>query len=480
MRHPTPLSIIILLLFHAPAFADDTAAFHVPDGFRVSLYARDDLAHDIYSMTLNARGQVVVAGRGYVKTLHDDDGDGRADRATLFSKEPATGARGMYFDGNDLICTGDDALARYRDADGDGVADGPREVLAAVAVEKDHSANGVIQGPDGWFYVACGNDAGVTSKHAQAGSPVAKPRQGVVLRVSTDGKQIEVVADGFRNPYDLGFAADGSLLMVDADGERDQYLPWYSPTRLFDVAAGMHHGWMLEGWIRSWNRPPWFFDNVPRVVEIGRGSPTGAVVYRNRQFPERYRNAVFSACWSLGRVYCFPLEADGASVSSKMEVFLQPKGSAGVAPVDLAVVPAGEVYVAIGGRCTRASVYRIGYRGSSNAQPQAQAPREEAVASGSALNDVLAADQPLASWSRARWMPTAKKLGRDAFVRAVLDERSSDQRRIRAIEIITELFGGVGEETASKIMRGDNAKRMFASSARRGNRCWICPRWTTP
>jgi putative membrane-bound dehydrogenase-like protein len=449
MRNPIPL-LIILALFHAQALADDTAAFHVPDGFRVSIYAGDDLAHDIYSMTVNARGQVVVAGPGYVKTLHDDDGDGRADRATLFSKEPATGARGLFFDGHDLICTGDNALARYRDADGDGVADGPREVLAAVAVESDHSANGVVQGPDGWFYVACGNDAGVTSKHTQPGSPVAKPRQGVVLRVSPDGKQTEVVADGFRNPYDLGFAADGSLLLVDADGERDQYLPWYSPTRLFDVATGRHHGWMLDGWIRSWNRPSWFFDNVPRVVEIGRGSPTGAVVYRHRQFPDRYRNAVFSACWSLGRIYCFPLEEDGPSVSSKMEIFLQPTGSAGFAPVDLAVGPTGEMYVAIGGRGTRGGVYRIEY-GSFDRVPTG--PR----AGAAELNDVLAADQPLASWSRARWMPSARKLGPAAFAQAVLDDRLPDPQRIRAIEILTELFGGVSDETASEIMRGGNA-----------------------
>ncbi|HUY36427.1 MAG TPA: hypothetical protein VMV69_27065, partial [Pirellulales bacterium] len=61
---------------------------------------------------------------------------------------------------------------------------------------------------------------------------------------------------------------------VDADGERDHYLPWYAPTRLFDVATGMEHGWLLQGWQRSWNRPESFPDNVERLVEIGRGSPT--------------------------------------------------------------------------------------------------------------------------------------------------------------------------------------------------------------
>src|SRR5690349_12697605 len=64
----------------------------VPEGFQVELYADDSLAHDIYSMTIDAQGRVVVAGAGYVKILHDSDGDGRADRSTLFSDVPKSGA----------------------------------------------------------------------------------------------------------------------------------------------------------------------------------------------------------------------------------------------------------------------------------------------------------------------------------------------------------------------------------------------------
>ena len=65
------------------------------------------------------------------------------------------------------------------------------------------------------------------------------------MRFSPDGKPLDVVAHGFRNPYDLDFDAAGQLLTVDSDGERDHHLPWYAPTRLFDVAQGMEHGWLL-------------------------------------------------------------------------------------------------------------------------------------------------------------------------------------------------------------------------------------------
>ena len=57
----------------------------VPEGFEVTLYADDDLAHDIYSMTIDSRGRVVVAGAGYVRILHDRDGNGAADDYTEFN-----------------------------------------------------------------------------------------------------------------------------------------------------------------------------------------------------------------------------------------------------------------------------------------------------------------------------------------------------------------------------------------------------------
>src|SRR5438270_12434677 len=43
-------------------------------GFRISVYAGPELANDIYAMTLDASGNVVVTSQGYIKTLRDTDG----------------------------------------------------------------------------------------------------------------------------------------------------------------------------------------------------------------------------------------------------------------------------------------------------------------------------------------------------------------------------------------------------------------------
>lgn len=439
MARPCVVCLIALLTLGPGAtLRAEGAGIRVPPGFEVSLYADDELAHDIYSMTFDAQGRVVVAGAGYVKTLHDSDGDGQADRATLYSTVPTSGAHGMYFDGPDLICTGDNSVMRLRDTDGDGAADGEPQIWTALR-NPEHGANGLIRGPDDCYYLVCGNDAGISKELITAPySPVTQPRSGGIVRFSAAGKPLDVYAHGFRNPYDIDFDAAGHLITVDSDGERDHHLPWYAPSRLFDVAQGMEHGWLLAGWARGWNRPASFFDNVERLVEIGRGSPTGVTAYRHRAFPAHYQGGVFAACWTFGRVYYFPLQAAGSTLSGKLEVFMQTEGDLGFAPCDLAVGTSGDLFVAIGGRRTRGSVFRVRYR-----------PEIEITSAASPLASVLEADQPLASWSRARWVPLALQLGKEAFEAAVDDEELTTAARVRAVEILVELFEGLDPARAA-------------------------------
>ena len=53
----------------AELVADEALGVRVAAGFRVTLYADQDLANDIQAMTLDARGRVVVTGPGYIKRL---------------------------------------------------------------------------------------------------------------------------------------------------------------------------------------------------------------------------------------------------------------------------------------------------------------------------------------------------------------------------------------------------------------------------
>ena len=58
----------------------------IEKGFSVSLYADSVLAPDVYSMTLDPEGFVVISSRGYIKRLIDEDGDGVAEKGKVIRK----------------------------------------------------------------------------------------------------------------------------------------------------------------------------------------------------------------------------------------------------------------------------------------------------------------------------------------------------------------------------------------------------------
>jgi putative membrane-bound dehydrogenase-like protein len=397
----------------------------IAPGFKITLFADHTLANDIYAMTLDSKGRVVVTSQGWIKILEDRNGDGKADEATLFGVT-RTGGMGMCFDGNDLLFSGDSGLWRYRDADGDGKADGPPELITKY-VFGEHGHHAMRKGPDGWWYLIGGNEMGIGAVKLTdpAQSPVKAPTWGSIVRYSPDFKQVEVVAHGFRNPYDFDFNPAGDLFTYDSDCERDYFLPWYTPTRIYHVGYAQDHGWRQPGHMRSFAKRDYFPDVVDMLWPIGRGSPTGVVCYRHHGFPVRYHGGIFALDWTFGKVWFLPLTPKGASYSTKAEVFLEPTGTEGFAPTDAVVAPDGSMYISIGGRRTKGAVFRI--------EPISPGPR------------LAAEPQPLDAWSRARWEPAARRIGASEFESAVLGDDA-----VRAIEILTELFGGLKPRVALK------------------------------
>jgi putative membrane-bound dehydrogenase-like protein len=356
--------ILPLILWSSFAAAQESApGLRVPPGFEVTEFADARLANDIYCMTLDLKGRVVVSGRGYIRILVDDNNDGRADRAVDFAQEPKEGAMGLHWEGPNLYFTGDGGLRRLTDNDANDKADGPSQLLRAMKTGGEHSAHDIRRGPDGWLYVLCGNNTGIDKSYAQLPtSPVKDPIAGCVLRFSPDLKSTEIVAHGFRNPYGMDFSLDGDLFTFDSDNERCVSLPWYEPTRFYHVIPGGNYGWLSPQRAQFWRMPPYFLDVVAPVAYLGRGSPTGVACYRQTQFPEEYRDGFFLCDWTFGKVHFAKLDRQGSSYTSKPKVFLESTGDNGFAPTACVVHPTtGDLYVSIGGRGTRGAVYRIRY-----------------------------------------------------------------------------------------------------------------------
>jgi len=425
--------------------AQSAAGLKVPEGFEVREFTTDDQAHDIYSLTLDSLGRVAISGPGYVRILEDKDQDGKAETVIPFANGPASGAQGLYFHGRSLMAMGDGGLLRYRDQNGDSRADGPPDLFLRFKTGGEHDAHAIQQGPDGWWYVIAGNFAEITSAYATLPtSPIKQPRAGVLLRFKPDLSGGELIADGFRNTYDFAFNGQGDIFTYDSDDERDISLPWYRPTRVFHSVVGADHGWVSK----SWKRPDHSCDMPPVIAATGRGSPTGMVCYQHTQFPEAYRNGLFILDWTYGRVWYLPMQRQGETWTAEPQEFITGVGEHGFAPTDLEVGPDGCLYISVGGRGTRGGVYQV----RCTSQPLATSTAPPVTTPAAQLQACLTALQPLSSWSRNIWMPLARQLPREDFLAAIRDEQRPTAERIRAVEIVTELFGGMDPATATQLV----------------------------
>ena len=127
---------------------------------------------------------------------------------------------------------------------------------------------------------------------------------GFICRVSPDGKKWDLVAIGFRNPFDLAFHRDGELFTYDSDMEWDIGAPWYRPTCALHVTGGAEFGY--RNGAGKW--PAYTIDSLPPVVNVGPGSPTGVAFGYGAKFPIKYQEALFLCDWSYGRLYALHLK----------------------------------------------------------------------------------------------------------------------------------------------------------------------------
>jgi putative membrane-bound dehydrogenase-like protein len=425
-----------------------------PPGFSAQWYADDELAHDIYCMTLDSQGRVVVSGAGYVRTLLDHDGDGRAESYETFVEGPASGAQGLMFDGHDLLCVGDGGLLRYRDSNADGRADGfSPELLLKIRTGGEHHAHAIRRGPDGYWYLLAGNDSQVTADYVTAArSPVRDPRAGTLLRFSPAFQECAVVADGFRNAYDFDFNDSGDIFVYDSDGERDVSLPWYRPTRVFQIVPGGHAGWIT----RSWKRPNDYVDMPPVVAELGRGSPTGVACYRHDRFPQEYHGALLVADWTFGRVAALHLRQDSDGIwHSTVTSLVSGAGQFGFAPTDLEVGLDGCLYVSVGGRGTRGGVLRISCDDTRAV--------EASTVKDAVLDRCLSTRIPLSAWSQSFRRHAATNLDRRHLENVVRSNDRAPAQRMRAVELVTERFGGLSVETHEALVAAPPSVRARAA-----------------
>lgn len=185
-----------------------------------------------------------------VRLVEDKNGDGRAEASSVYAGEMKTLLDGinsgvLAYNGA-LWCTNIPNLWRFSGMTTDGKAEKRESLSFGYGVRYSftgHDMHGLALGHDGRLYFSFG-DRGAHVK-TREGRTLPFPDEGAVFRCEPDGRNMEVVYRGLRNPQELAFDNHGNLFTGDNDCDQGDRERW-----VYLVEGGD------AGWRVGWQHPP--------------------------------------------------------------------------------------------------------------------------------------------------------------------------------------------------------------------------------
>ncbi|MEP6835088.1 MAG: family 16 glycoside hydrolase [Gemmatimonas sp.] len=435
----------------------------IPDGFTATIFAAPPIAMYPVCLTATVQGAVFACvdpnlsltatkGRGRVVRLVDDNGDGVADRYTVFAEMDSP--RGLVFDGKTLYVMHPPTLSAYRDTTGDGVADVSEDIVTGLGFDlnfrgADHTTNGITLGIDGYIYVAVG-DYGYRKAVGKDGTTISH-HGGSVIRVRTDGSGLELFAQGTRNIYDL--AIDPQLHVFTRDNTNDGD-GW--DIRLHYIPPGAHMGYPM--YYKYFGN-----EHMQSLADYGGGSGTGGLFVHDPGFPKGFGDNLYTADWVTNQVTRHPLTAKGASFEARQEKFVSVPH-----PVDMSMDGQSNMFVAslYGGNFT--------YEGDTVGYIVRVSPNRTATPKAfdiAAANDVALRSQlggpnlEYAIQAQREILRRGTKVGVVAGLDAmIMDKKQSADARVAAMFTLSQLVGDKARATLT-LAAADPAIRGLAFRA---------------
>jgi putative membrane-bound dehydrogenase-like protein len=434
-----------------PATEKRFPPLRVPDGFRATLFACDPLIEYPSAIAAGPRpGTLFVAvdyltglgtdivRRDEIRLIEDTDGDGYADKATVF----ATGlnsVQGLVYHDGTLFVMNAPYLTALRDTKGAGKADEKRQLLTGLGLppEKDqirlHNANGVVVGHDGWLYLAVG-DRGCDVTRPEGDRLVLEG--GGILRCRPDGHDLHVFATGLRNIYDVALDDDLNVFVRDNENDGGDY-----KIRVCHSFFGADHGY-----------PYLYYEHpdeaLPPLADLGLGSSAGGVCYQETQFPAEYRGNLFFCEWGRA-VVRYPLKRAGASFEQPREIDFAwgaPNDPYGFKPTDLVVDRDGSLFISDWAdgqrpRRGRGRIYHVRYVGKKAEKPPSAAKERDLP---TRLEDLVALLDSESYAERCRAQQAIERRGKDganAVKEAIEKERLGVRGRSHAVWLLAKRQG---------------------------------------
>ncbi len=310
----------------------------VPDGFRVELVAGEPMVVNPVAMTFDEKGRIWVTesfeyprrepgpGRDRVKVLEDTDGDGRADKVIVFAEGLNIPSGVAVGHGGVWVANSPDVLF-YPDADRDGVADGPPQVVVSGFGRDDthELPNSLTWGPDGWLYGW--NGVFNPSKIVHRGKTYQFTC--AIFRIHPRTRDFEVWSEGTSNPWGIAVNDRGDF---------------------FASACVIDHLWhMVEGayYIRQGGPYPPFTWPMGSIVSHlhQKAAYCGIHYFDSPAYPELYRGRLYMGNIHGNGINVDTLKRDGSTYKAAPAPDFLAANDAWFMPVSQKTGPDGCLYI---------------------------------------------------------------------------------------------------------------------------------------
>jgi len=320
-------------------------ALKLPEGFKATLFAAEPDVQNPIGMAWDAKGRMWVAEnytyaerakrfdlglKDRVIILEDKDWDGVAETRQVFTEDVQmltsveVGRGGVW-----LMCP--PQVLFIPDANADDIPDGePQVMIDGFTVAKDNYhnfANGLRFAPDGWLYGRCGHSC--PGKLGIPGTPEEQrvPMKGGIWRYHPEKKIVEVLTHGTTNPWGHDWDQNGELFFINTVTGHLWHLihgahlvdsNTMNPLiyEKLDTIADHYH------YDRSGK---WSDSRDGKANSFGGGhAHIGMMIYQADQWPEYYRNKLFTLNMHGRRANVERLERNGSGYVGNHEpdVFL--------------------------------------------------------------------------------------------------------------------------------------------------------------
>ncbi|MGH7471752.1 MAG: PVC-type heme-binding CxxCH protein, partial [Longimicrobiales bacterium] len=336
--------------------AESFALTTLRPGLRIELFAAEPMINNIIDFAWDARGRMwavetndypnnvlpdTVKGNDRVVILEDTNGDGRADKKTIFADGMNLATSLVLANGGVIVGQAPHMLF-FKDTNGDNKADQRTILFTGWPRDDTHGTiSNMRWGFDNQIWGSVGYNGfrgtvgGVTYARGQIGAGY--------FRFPSDGTNLEYMARTSNNTWGFGFTEDGYMFGSTANSQ---------PSAFIHIAQRYYRNFGLSPQQLTLPRIADRNDIYPirdvlQVDQFGRYTAGAAhEIYTARAFPEEYWNKMAFVAEPTGHlVGMFELIPNGSGFIAKNRWNLMASRDMWSAPVQVKVGPDGAVWV---------------------------------------------------------------------------------------------------------------------------------------